>query len=272
VTSLLALGLSLTLLFSLAPRTAAAQQDTVPTPPPIGDTITTPSGLRYVFLRHGDGPKPDSGDLMVIHGVGRFTDGKVFWDTRAEGAPYEYTYRVDRVIAGFSEGMGYVREGDRVVIVMKPELAYGDRDRPPIPPGSTLVFDYEILGVYHESIPRMLSDGFAKDGVDATLARLRAMPDLWRSYASESDLLSAAMRAGRAHEADRAKVLELGLTLVPLSYRMHQALARDLASAGDTAEAVEHYRAAIRFNPRSTGREVSQYEAARRALAEIAGS
>ncbi len=267
-----ALVVSLALLLVLAVRPAAAQEDTVPTPLPMGDTITTESGLRYVFLKHGDGPRPDSGDLMVIHGVGRFTDGKVFWDTRAEGQPYEYTYLVDPVIAGFGEGMGYVRQGDRVVIVMKPELAYGNRDRPPIPPGSTLVFDYEILAVHHESIPRMLRDGFAKEGVDATLARLRAMPELWRYYASESDLMSAAMRAGRAHRADRAKVLEFGLSLVPLSWRMHQALARDLLAAGDTAKAVEHYGAALRFNPRATGRELEQYDAAEKALAEAKGS
>lgn len=256
----------------LGSRPAAAQQDTIPTPPPVGDTITTASGLRYVYLRHGDGPRPDSGDLMVIHGVGRFTDGRVFWDTRAEGAPYEYTYRVDRVISGFSEGMGHVRQGDRVVIVMKPELAYGDRDRPPIPPGSTLVFDYEILGVYHRSIPRMLREGFAEEGVSATLARLEAMPDPWRYYVSESDLLSAAMRAGRAHQGDRAKVLEFGLDLLPLSWRLHQALARDLLAAGDTAGAVKHFEAVMRFNPRATSGEVRQYEAAHEAVAQAKGS
>jgi hypothetical protein len=266
------LSVPLALLLALAPRAAAAQQDTVPTPPPIGDTITTASGLRYVFLHHGDGPRPDSGDLMVIHGVGRFTDGKVFWDTRAEGEPYEYTYKVDRVIRGFSEGMGYVRQGDRVVIVMKPDLAYGDRNRPPIPPGSTLVFDYEILGVYHESIPRMMRDGFAKDGVDATLERLRKTPDLWRWYGSESDLLSAAMRVGRTNRADGAKVLRFGLGLVPFSWRMHQALARDLAAAGDTTAAKAHWAAAARLNPRATEREVRAYEAALKAIAELGGA
>ncbi len=265
------LSIPLAMLLALA-RPAAAQRDTVPTPPPIGDTITTASGLRYVYLHHGHGPRPDSGDLMVIHGVGRFTNGKVFWDTRAEGQPYEYTYKVDRVIKGFSEGMGYVRQGDRVVIVMKPDLAYGSRNRPPIPPNSTLVFDYQILGVYHESIPRMLREGFAKDGVDATLARLGAMPDLWRWYASESDLLSTARRLGRDHRPEQAKVLRFALRLVPLSYRIHQALARDLLASGDSVEAKVHFEAAARFNPRSTEREVRQYQAAEKAIGTLGGA
>jgi hypothetical protein len=267
--ALRALFVPLALLLALAPRAVAARQGSAPAP--MGDTVTTASGLRYVFLQHGDGPKPDSGDLMVIHGVGRFPDGKVFWDTREEGAPYEYTYLVDRVIAGFSEGMGFVRQGDRILIVMKPELAYGSRDRAGIPPNSTLVFDYEILGVYASSIPGMLRDGFATDGVDATLARLGATAHLWSHYASESDLMAAAQSAGRANEADRAKVLEFALKLVPLSYRIHQALARDKMAAGAGAEAIVHFQAAAQYNPRADERELRDYAAALKALGELKG-
>jgi hypothetical protein len=64
---------------------------------------------------------------MVIHGIGRFTDGKEFWNTRTDDAPYEYTPGVDRVIRGFEDGMREVREGDRIVISMKPELRTAKR-------------------------------------------------------------------------------------------------------------------------------------------------
>ena len=88
--------------------------------PPSVETVTTPSGLSYVFTKQGTGPRPQPGDVMVIHGIGRFPDGKEFWNTRTDGVPYEYTPGVDRVIRGFEEGMREVREGDRIVITMKP--------------------------------------------------------------------------------------------------------------------------------------------------------
>jgi hypothetical protein len=93
--------------------------------PKIGETITTDSGLIYKVTALGSGPQPQTGDLMIIHGIGTLADGKEFWNTRTDGRPYEYSLGVDSVIRGFAEGMRFVREGDRIVITMKPELAYG---------------------------------------------------------------------------------------------------------------------------------------------------
>lgn len=256
--------LSLALFLTIAPRAVPAQQ--IDAARAIGDTVITPSGLRYVYLQRGNGARPDSGDLVVIHGQGRFTDGKVFWDTRKEGNPYEHTYLVDDVIKGFREGMDFMRAGDRVEITMLPALAYGSRDRPPIPPNSTLIFDYEILGVYADALPRLLRDGIAKDGVDATLARLAATPDIWRHYASESGLIAEARQAGEGNPADQTKILEFALTLAPLSYRLHQALARDGMTGAPSAKAVAHFEAAMRLNPRASEREVTEYLMARRAV------
>src|SRR5688572_30184886 len=106
--------------------------------PKIGETIKTESGLVYKFTQLGKGPQPQTGDVMVIHGVGTLTDGKEFWNTRTDGSLYEYTLGVDSVIRGFSEGMRLVREGDRIIITMTPELGYGARERPGIPANSTL--------------------------------------------------------------------------------------------------------------------------------------
>src|SRR5262245_62833548 len=55
-----------------------------PTRPKIGETVTTASGLIYKFTKQGSGPKPETGDLMVIHGIGTLPDGKEFWNTRTE--------------------------------------------------------------------------------------------------------------------------------------------------------------------------------------------
>ena len=121
------------------------------TRPKIGETITTESGLVYKFTQLGKGPQPQTGDLMVIHGIGTLADGKEFWNTRTDKKPWEYRFNVDRVIKGCTEIMQVMREGDRVIVTMKPELAYGNRSRPEIPANSTLVFDYEIMSIKPKS-------------------------------------------------------------------------------------------------------------------------
>jgi FKBP-type peptidyl-prolyl cis-trans isomerase len=77
---------------------------------------------------------------MIIHGIGLFTDGREFWNTRSDGNLWEYNFAVDRIIRGTEEGLREVREGDRVMMIMKPELAYGERGNPGsnIPPNATL--------------------------------------------------------------------------------------------------------------------------------------
>ena len=184
-----------------------------------------------MFTKHGTGPRPQPGDVMVIHGIGRFPDGKEFWNTRTDGVPYEYTPGVDRVIRGFEEGMREVREGDRIVITMKPELAYGERGNRDIPPNATLVFDYEILKVEPLSIAQAAAGchrrRHARRGAGA---RARTVEPS-RVLRERAELQSLANAANRRQAGDGEKVLAFGLTLLPDAHALHQALARAQASA-----------------------------------------
>jgi len=193
--------------------------------PAIGEAVTTASGLSYIFTKQGTGPRPQPGDVMVIHGIGRFTDGKEFWNTRTASAPYEYTPGVDRVIKGFEEGMREVREGDRIVITMKPELAYGERGNRDIPPNATLVFDYEIISVESLSVARLVRAGIEAGNLDAALTRARSLSNLREYYVSVPGLLALANSANRRRAGDGEKVLLFGLTLLPDAQPLHQALA-----------------------------------------------
>ena len=243
---------------------AAQQAD--PARPALGESVTTPSGLTYKFTQLGKGPKPAEGDLMVIHGIGTFTDGKEFWNTRTDGAPYEYTLGVDRVIRGFDEGMRVVREGDRIVITMKSELAYGEKGSRDIPPNSTLVFDYEILGVKPKSFARLMRDGLAAGTTDEAIARAKATPDLSSYYVSAASVQAAANAANRKQAGDNEKVLAFGLTLLPNAYQLHQALGRAQAQRQATVEAIKSYETALKLNPGKTAPEVRDREAAVKAL------
>ena len=241
------------------------------TRPRIGETITTESGLVYKFTQLGNGPQPQTGDLMVIHGIGNLADGKEFWNTRTDGSPYEYTLGVDSVIRGFSEGMRHVREGDRIIITMKPELGYGARERTGIPANSTLVFDYEILAVKPLSFVKLMREAIAADTmtIDEAIAKVKALPNLADYYVSASSIQAAASAANRKEPGANEKVLALGLTLLPKAYQLHQTLGRLQATRGDKPAAIRSYEAALRLNPKKTPAEIRDHETATTALAAL---
>ncbi|MEP6779522.1 MAG: FKBP-type peptidyl-prolyl cis-trans isomerase [Gemmatimonadaceae bacterium] len=205
--------------FALAATTANAQ-----TSGANGDTVTTASGLRYVFLKHGSGAAPAPGDVMVMHGVGRFANGKEFWNTRKTNEPFEYVVGVSGVIRGFGEGMLLLHEGDRVMFIMKPELAYGAQGITGIPRNSTLVFDYEILGVHPLSITRLLREGVMN--IDSTITAAKALPNLKDYYVSEERMLDDAAKLSWAAPRNKEKILKFGVSLLPNSHELSQALAK----------------------------------------------
>jgi hypothetical protein len=185
---------------------------------------------------------------MVIHGIGTLTDGKEFWNTRTDGSPYEYTLGVDSVIGGFSEGMRFVREGDRIMITMKPELAYGARERTGIPANSTLVFDYEILAVKPLSFARLMREAIAAGTVDEAIAKTKATPNLKDYYVSASSVQAAASAANRKEPGT---------------------LARLQATRGDKPAAIKRYETALKRNPKKTAAEIRDHETATAALASL---
>ena len=63
----------------------------------------------------------------------------------ASGEPAEFP--LDQVIPGWTEGIQKVNKGGKIKLYVPPQLAYGDDGRPGIPPGSTLVFEVELLDI-----------------------------------------------------------------------------------------------------------------------------
>jgi FKBP-type peptidyl-prolyl cis-trans isomerase FkpA len=69
----------------------------------------------------------------------------VFDSSRARDAPA--TFPLNRLIKGWQEGVPMMRVGETWEFVIPSTIAYGDRDRPPIPPGSTLLFEIELIAI-----------------------------------------------------------------------------------------------------------------------------
>jgi FKBP-type peptidyl-prolyl cis-trans isomerase FkpA/FKBP-type peptidyl-prolyl cis-trans isomerase FklB len=108
--------------------------------------MTTESGLQYEVLTSADGPRPTAGDTVTVHYRGTLLDGTEFDSSYARDAPA--TFGLDRVIAGWTEGLQLMTVGSKYKLYVPSELAYGSRGAPPkIGPGATLVFEVELLAI-----------------------------------------------------------------------------------------------------------------------------
>jgi cyclophilin family peptidyl-prolyl cis-trans isomerase len=109
------------------------------------DLKTTASGLRYKLLRAGSGGSPAAGAQVSVHYTGRFLDDQVFDSSVQRGQPA--SFRIGEVIPGWNEALLSMKKGEKRLLVIPPELGYGERGYPgAIPPYSFLVFEVELLG------------------------------------------------------------------------------------------------------------------------------
>lgn len=108
--------------------------------------FTTKSGLQYMVLRQGAGPRPKPGERVRVNYQGSLLDGTVFDSSYERGQPVEFG--LAQVIPGWAEGVGMMPVGGKYRFWIPGELGYGAAGMPPdIGPNALLVFDVELLGV-----------------------------------------------------------------------------------------------------------------------------
>ena len=111
-----------------------------------GRMQTTESGLKYIVVQAGDGPKPKPGTSIKAHYTGKYLSGKVFDSSVQRGEPFEFEVGMGRVIKGWDEALLDMQKGEKRILVIPSHLGYGERGYPPvIPPQATLVFDVELV-------------------------------------------------------------------------------------------------------------------------------
>ena len=111
------------------------------------NTQITSSGIRYTIERQGSGNKPARGSNVRVHYTGRLLNGTVFDSSISRGDPLEFAAGTGRVIQGWDEMVLDMRVGEKRLVVIPPELGYGDREVGGglIPANSFLIFEMELM-------------------------------------------------------------------------------------------------------------------------------
>ncbi|GAG28866.1 unnamed protein product, partial [marine sediment metagenome] len=113
-----------------------------------GEPVTTASGLRYYELKVGDGRTPGPASEVSTHYTGWLLNGTKFDSSVDRGEPFSFPL-TGGVIEGWIEGVRSMKVGGKRKLIIPPHLGYAQEGRPPkIPPGSTLVFDIELLEIH----------------------------------------------------------------------------------------------------------------------------
>jgi FKBP-type peptidyl-prolyl cis-trans isomerase len=105
--------------------------------------VELPSGLQYKMIQEGEGTAPVPTSKVTVHYKGTLIDGTVFDSSYDRGQPI--TFQLDGVIPGWTEGLQLMKPGGKCILYIPPQLGYGDQGVGPIPPGSTLIFEIELL-------------------------------------------------------------------------------------------------------------------------------
>ncbi len=106
---------------------------------------STPSGLKYRKIKDGNGRRPAATDRVKVHYTGTLIDGTKFDSSVDRGEPI--VFPLNQVIPGWTEGLQLMDEGSKYMLYIPYNLGYGEQPVGTIPPGSTLIFDVELLEI-----------------------------------------------------------------------------------------------------------------------------
>lgn len=107
--------------------------------------VKKPSGLVFKELTPGTGASPTAADTVKVHYRGTLVDGTEFDSSYKRGEPAQFP--LSNVIPGWTEGVQLMKVGSKARLICPSDIAYGDKGRPGIPGGATLIFEIELLEI-----------------------------------------------------------------------------------------------------------------------------
>ena len=112
-------------------------------------SVSLPDGttaeLQYKVITEGTGAIPKSNDTVSVNYKGTLLNGKEFDSSFKRGQPAKFM--VNRVVRGWTAALEMMKVGSKWELYIPSSLAYGDTGNASIEPGSTLIFEVELLGI-----------------------------------------------------------------------------------------------------------------------------
>lgn len=118
----------------------------VPFPLDSSKLVRHSSGLRYQIIHEGSGEVPQPGQKVIAHYHGTLPNGQVFDSSFEKGKPFNFVLGQGSVIQAWDLAFRLFPVGTQAILIVPPELGYGNQSKGPIPAGSTLRFDVVSLG------------------------------------------------------------------------------------------------------------------------------
>ena len=110
----------------------------------------TRSGLYCIKTFETNGASPKGGNVVTVHYEGQFLNGEYFDSTKKRNMPFDFVYGKEmQVVKGLEEGVGLMKEGEKAILIMPSQLAFGQQGSSTgiIPPFTTVIFKVELLKV-----------------------------------------------------------------------------------------------------------------------------
>ncbi len=111
--------------------------------------VADADGIYQKTLKAGSGAGPAKGQTVTVSYKGMFVDGKVFDQSDFHGGPVDFQVGIGKIIPGWDKVVMQMRKGEKRMVVLPPELAYGSRGTPggPIAPNTWLAFEVELVSL-----------------------------------------------------------------------------------------------------------------------------
>ncbi len=109
------------------------------------DVIKLENGLRYKILTPGKGLKPEKGTPVKVHYTLTLLDGKKIDSSLDRGEPLPFEVGMGQMIPGFDLAVQDMAKGEKRLVIIPPDLGYGEQRKGPIPENSILIFEVELV-------------------------------------------------------------------------------------------------------------------------------
>lgn len=221
------------------------------------DTVSTPSGLKYIVIEKKDGVKADEGKAVEVHYTGYLLDGKVFDSSIERNEPIEFVLGKDPIIKGWVEAISLMNTGDKLRLIIPPDLAYGKNGSGNvIPPDATLVFDVELISVSEPKTPisDMLMLTCIQKDVNAAVDQYRELKssggDMYNFKENQLNMLGyQLLQLGK--NKDAIVILQLNAEVYPNSANVYDSLGEAYMIDGNKELAAINYNKSLELNPKN---------------------